>query len=141
VDGRVFREVRRYNPPFIVTDGKDGAPCGWQTTLPVSTTHFGPREDDAHIPPQSLVLAHGIGDDHSRRQKARDFWSSRFREALVTSFPFVGRDTISFGSLGFVGRAQALLEKVIEADRDAGAVCFPLGIDHDPQEEIQKVID
>ena len=84
------------------------------------------------------MLAHGIGDDHSRRQKARDFWSTRFREALVTSFPFVGRDTISFGSLGFAGRAQALLEKVIEADRDAGVVSFRLGIDHDPQESTQR---
>lgn len=132
----IFQEVFRCHLPLVVTDEKDGSRCSWQTTLPVSTAPLVPQQDEAHIPSQSIVLAHGIGDDHSRRKKSRDFWSTRFPEALVTSFPFVERDTITFGSLGFVGRAQALLEKVIEADRDAGVVRFNLGIDRGSRQSV-----
>ncbi|KAK4450513.1 ankyrin repeat-containing domain protein [Podospora aff. communis PSN243] len=93
-----------------------------------------------------LILVHGIGDDKSRQRKVWSFWSARFRgTALVTSFPFVEENsfsseekrpslrlseeeehahernkTIDFGSLGFAGRAQALLDKIVEADAKAG---------------------
>lgn len=90
---------------------------------------------------------HGIGDDKSRQRKVWNFWNTRFREdALVTSFPFVEdnsfspdvkgpslptadeqelsperQKTINFGSLGFAGRAEALLDKILKADAKAGA--------------------
>ncbi|KAK0648274.1 ankyrin repeat-containing domain protein [Cercophora newfieldiana] len=94
-----------------------------------------------------LILVHGIGDDKSRQRKVWNFWNKRFRDtALVTSFPFVDENsfspyekepslptgldqepsperekTINFGSLGFAGRAQALLDRIIKADAKAGA--------------------
>ncbi|KAK0623858.1 ankyrin repeat-containing domain protein [Immersiella caudata] len=93
-----------------------------------------------------LILVHGIGDDKLRQRKVWSFWNTRFRgTALVTSFPFVEENsfsseqkspslladdqepslererTIDFGSLGFAGRAQALLDKIVEVDAKAGA--------------------
>ena len=102
----------------------------------------------------SLILVHGIGDDISRQRRAWNFWSKRLRDAaVVTTFPCVEENsyspdekvpslpfggsvsstrssperdkTINFGSLGFAGRAEALLDKIVRRDAKQRALRNP----------------
>ncbi|KAK4182499.1 hypothetical protein QBC35DRAFT_479013 [Podospora australis] len=63
-----------------------------------------------------LVLVRGLQDGPTVRQSAQEFWSTRFPQALVTSFEFIP-NYHKWGPHGFTERANALVT-TIQAERD-----------------------